>query len=300
MLTYPFFHKACAAVKHGTQKHRLQRLPHLLLSACALAALWAPSAAAQTDTITQEVTEIQLAKVEATYDVSAYASVLRTHVDSRGQVDYASLKRSAGDLIRYTQTLSLMTPSAYQKWSNSEKIAFWINAYNALTLKSIVEKYPVSSIKKISGVWNSKTHQVMGKAMTLDDIEHQILRKQFNEPRIHMALVCASKGCPPLLNQPYTGTALNAQLNGRAQAFVSDNQNFRIDRGKNTVYVSSLFKWYGQDFEKQYATQAFQGSAKERASLHFLSQYLNSEASYLKTAKYQVRYLDYDWSLNKQ
>ena len=158
----------------------------------------------------------------------------------------------------------------------------------------------MSSINKISGVWNRNTHQVMGKAMTLDNIEHQILRQQFNEPRIHMALVCASKGCPPLLNQPYTGSALNAQLNGRAQAFVASPQNFRIDRAKNEVYLSSLFKWYGQDFEKKYGTGAFQGSAKERASLNFLSQYLGSEANYLKTTRYQVRYLDYDWSLNKQ
>jgi hypothetical protein len=295
MLTHSFFHNGRASVKQGPQKAYRQRLARCLLSAFTLTALWVPTVAAQTVAETTKLSQVQ-----ARYDVGPYASVLKEHVNAQGQVDYAGLKRSAGDLIRYTQTLALMNPSSYQKWSNSEKIAFWLNAYNALTLKSIIEKYPVSSIKKIAGVWNRKTHQIMGKPMTLDDIEHQILRKQFNEPRIHMALVCASKGCPPLLNQPYTGSALNAQLNGRAQAFVSEPQNFRIDRSKNEVYISSLFKWYGQDFEKQYGTQDFQGSAKERASLHFLSQYLGGEANYLKTAKYQVRYLDYDWSLNQQ
>lgn len=284
MRLHSFFHKAGPPVKSGRW-----------LSISALILLWTPAVVAQTPPV-----PVHLTQGQARYDIAPYASTLKAHVNSQGQVDYATLKRSAGDLIRYTQILALMRPATYQQWSNAEKIAFWINAYNALTLKSIIEKYPVSSIKKIAGVWNRNTHQVMGKAMTLDDIEHQILRKQFNEPRIHMALVCASKGCPPLLNQPYTGAALNAQLNGRAQAFVASPQNFRIDRSKNSVYLSSLFKWYGQDFEKQYGTQAFQGSAKERASLHFLSQYLGAEASYLKTAQYQVRYLDYDWSLNKQ
>lgn len=283
MLTHSFFHKVRTSVKSGTP-----RLLGLLLVTCTWATFLGPATAAPQ------------AQVQASYDVSPYANALKSHVNSQGQVDYANLKRSAGDLIRYTQTLSLMSPAAYQQWSSSEKIAFWINAYNALTLKSIIEKYPVDSIKKISGVWNRKTHQVMGKSMTLDDIEHQVLRKQFNEPRIHMALVCAAKSCPPLLNQPYTGAALNAQFKGRTQAFIFNSSNFRIDRSKNTVYLSSLFKWYGQDFEKKYGTQGFQGSPKERASLHFLSSFLNSDASYLKTASYQVRYLDYDWSLNKQ
>lgn len=294
MLTHSFFHKACSPVKSASSK-----TSRLLLASCVLGLFSFPVTATAQTSIPPSSSP-QLTQVQAHYEVSAYTRVLKERVNSQGQVDYASLKRSAGDLIRYTQTLALMNPSAYQQWSNPEKIAFWINAYNALTLKSIIEKYPVSSIKKISGVWNRKTHQIMGKAMTLDDIEHQILRKQFNEPRIHMALVCASKSCPPLLNQPYTGVALNTQLNGRAQAFVSESSNFRIDPSKNIVYLSSLFKWYGQDFEKQYGTSAFQGSTKERAALHFLSNYISRDANYLKTEKYQIRYLDYDWSLNKQ
>ncbi len=237
---------------------------------------------------------------QSVYTTAPYANILSRYVDARGNVNYAMLKRNGGDLIRYNQILARTPQSTYNSWSNAEKIAFWINAYNALTLESIVKKYPVSSIKKISGVWNRKKHQVLGKMLTLDDIEHNILRKQFNEPRIHMALVCASKGCPPLLNKPFTGSQLNAQLNGRAKAFVADPSKFRIDRKNGRVYLSSIFKWYGQDFEKKYGTSAFAGSNKQKASLNFLSQYTGRDAAYLKAGKYGVSYLNYDWSLNKQ
>ena len=240
------------------------------------------------------------AQAQVTYDVSPYANVLKSYVDAQGQVNYKALQRNAGDLIRYTQTLARLSPKTYQSWGDTEKIAFWINAYNALTLKSIVENYPVSSIKKISGVWNRKTHQIMGKAMTLDDIEHKVLRQEFKEPRIHMALVCASKGCPPLLNQPYTASALNTRFKGRTQAFVSDPSKFRIDRNQQTVYLSSLFKWYGQDFEAQYGNKAFKGSDKERAVLKYLSPFLGRDGQYLQQANYRIRYLPYDWNLNQQ
>ena len=236
---------------------------------------------------------------QRTYTTAPYASVLKKHVNSQGQVNYTVLKNRNGDLVRYLQILARLPRSTYESWSNSKKIAFWINAYNALTLDAIIKAYPVKSIKDISGVWNWKKHQVMGKSMTLDDIEHQVLRKQFSEPRIHMALVCASKGCPPLLNTPFTGARLNAQLKNRTAAFARDRSKFRVDKANKTVYLSSIFKWYGQDFIKQFGTRQFQGSAKERASLNYLSSF-SSDKGFLQSGKYQVRYLPYDWSLNKQ
>lgn len=239
------------------------------------------------------------AQAKSTYQVAPYREVLTQFVSPKGVVNYKAMKKKEGSLARYMVYLARVSPAEYKRWTNTEKIAFWINAYNALTLKAILEHYPVSSIRKISGVWNKKTFQVMGQSMTLDHIEHQILRKQFNEPRIHMALVCASKSCPPLRNRPFTGKQLSQELNQQTQQFVRDPSKFKIEQAQKKVYLSSIFKWYGQDFVPYYKTTAYQGSQKQRASLKFLSGYLSpSQQKFLKTAQYRITYLSYDWSLN--
>jgi hypothetical protein len=139
--------------------------------------------------------------------------------------------------------------------------------------------------------------------MTLDEIEHNVLRKEFNEPRIHMALVCAAMGCPPLRTEPYEGAKLDQQLNDQARVFLANPKKFRLDRGQGKVYLSSIFRWFGGDFVKNYGTdKAFPGfSPEERAVLNFLSQYLPAgDRDYLLKGKYTIAYLDYDWSLNEQ
>jgi len=143
----------------------------------------------------------------------------------------------------------------------------------------------------------------MGRPMTLDGIEHGVLRKDYHEPRIHMALVCAAMGCPPLRNEPYTGERLFAQLDDQARRFLSNPAKFRIARDAGRVYLSSIFKWFGDDFVSNYGVENAYGdhSAKERATLHFIAGYLKkSDADYLADGNYKVKYLDYDWSLNEQ
>ena len=143
----------------------------------------------------------------------------------------------------------------------------------------------------------------MGRAMTLDGIEHGVLRKEFHEPRIHMALVCAAMGCPPLRNEPYTGDRLGDQLDDQARRFLSNPAKFRIAANEGTVYLSSIFKWFGEDFVPGYGVEQGYGahSAAQRAVLHFISGYLDKqEAERLSSGDYSISYLDYDWSLNEQ
>lgn len=230
-----------------------------------------------------------------------YAEVLKEYVDSSGRVDYEKLKNNRQKLDKFNAAIGFVSPNTYESWTDKEKIAFLINAYNSLTLEAIVDNYPTKSIRDIPGVWDRRKFRVVGQEMTLNDIEHQILRKEFNEPRIHMALVCASIGCPKLRTEPYTGEKLNAQLDEQTRVFLSIPDNFRIDRDSKRVYVSSILKWFGEDFEKSYGKKEnFENlNGKETAFLNFISRYLSpAEGEYLTQGGYKVSYLDYDWSLN--
>jgi len=251
--------------------------------------------------------------VPFSYDV--YAAVLQKYVNDRGLVHYRGLKSDSTSLDAFTVTLETLDPKIYDQWTDKEKSAFWLNAYNALTLKAIVTHYPIqptflaslrfpkNSIRQIPGVWDQLRFGVMGRQLTLDDIEHEILRKQFNEPRIHVALVCAAMGCPPLRNEPYTGTKLEAQLGDQTHRFLHNPLKCRIDRQGKRVYLSAIFKWFGADFIKTYAADGKFGgySGAEGAVLNFLSPHLGEdERRYLVTGTYNIDYLDYDWSLNEQ
>jgi len=244
-----------------------------------------------------------------------YAAALKTYVDDQGMVDYQGLKGRHQQLDAFADALGRLDPKVYDGWDQGDKIAFWINAYNALTLEAILAHYPIkssfttslvfpkNSIRQIPGVWDKLQFEVMGRKMTLDQIEHKTLRAQFNEPRIHMALVCAAMSCPPLRNEPYVGERLDEQLDDQTRRFLSNPQKFRLDRNQGRVYLSSIFKWFGEDFVKTYGTdEKFQGhSQAQRAVLNFISQYLDPiSRAYLNSEKYDIAYLDYDWSLNEQ
>jgi len=255
------------------------------------------------------------AKSPAGFDLSAYASVLKTYVNDQGQVDYKGLKANRESLDAYLSSVTRLAPSLYARWSDQGKIAFWINAYNALTLKAIIDNYPIqssflaslrfpkNSIRQISGVWDKQEHTVMRQQRTLDDIEHRVLRAEFGEPRIHMALVCASVGCPVLRQEPYSGERLDAQLEDQTRRFLKDPGKFRVNRGAGQVSISPIFDWFGKDFVKSYgAEEGFSGHDEvERATLNFISRHLDEdEGKYLASGRYDLEYLDYDWSLNEQ
>jgi len=246
-------------------------------------------------------------------------NALGTYVDGSGMVDYKELKADRKKLDSFSASLGTLSAEIYEnEWDEKAKIAFWINAYNALTLEAIIEHYPIkssviasltypkNSLRQIPGVWDKLEFKVMGKKRTLDNIEHDELRAKFNEPRIHVALVCAAMGCPPLRNESFTGKKLDTQLDDQVKRFLVDSKKFKIDRKSNVVYLSSIFKWFGeskQDFLKTYGTkEKFKDhSAARRSILNFVSKYVNDEdKKYLEDKKYTIKYLDYDWTLNEQ
>ncbi|MEM9152364.1 MAG: DUF547 domain-containing protein [Cyanobacteria bacterium P01_F01_bin.3] len=233
----------------------------------------------------------------------ALATVLSTYVDEQGLVDYDKLQVDRRPLDAYNASIQLTSQATYDSWSEPEQIAFLINAYNSLTLKSIIDESPIkSSIKDIVGVWRFKRHGILQGEQTLNNIEHDILRADFNEPRIHAALVCAAISCPYLRQEPYTGENLDAQLDDQVSIFLSRAEAFEIDRENSEVRLSAIFDWFKEDWAPSYATdEGFAGSDNERAVLNFISGYLSEEdAQYLKEGGYTVRYSDYDWSLNRQ
>jgi len=247
-------------------------------------------------------------------DYADYSDVLKTFADDRGIVDYGKLKANRQKLDAFARTLAAVDPQQYESWSQRDKIAFWINAYNALTLKAIVDHYPImpgflqslrfprNSIRQIPGVWDKLRFTVMGRKRTLDEIEHDILRTRFSEPRIHMALVCAAMGCPPLRQEPYTGSQLEAQLDDQTRRFLGNPDKFRIDRDRARVYFSPIFKWFAKDFAKNFSTDKFSRHTESEASvLQFVHSYLPpTDRAYLEQGDYGISYLPYDWSLNER
>lgn len=251
---------------------------------------------------------------EGTADPAESLTQVLAYVSAQGLVDYAGLKRERAVLDRFSRSLADFPPDVLRSLDSESRIAFWINAYNGLTIQAIVDHYPIkssfltslvyprNSIRQIPGVWDHLGFAVAGRRLTLDQIEHEILRKDFDEPGIHLALVCAAMSCPRLRPEPYVGERLAEQLADQARAFVADPSKFRIDRDAQTVYVSKIFEWFGADFVSRYQTREFgRRSEEERAFLNYLAGSLSpEEAAYLRQGDYRVRYLDYDWTLNEQ
>lgn len=224
-----------------------------------------------------------------------------------GMVDYSGLKTDSRALDQYLDGLAQVAETRFNSWSESQQLAFLINLYNAATLGLILENYPVKSIKDIGGFfkgpWGQPVVSLFGGTITLNTLEHEIVRKKYDEPRIHLALVCAAKGCPPLRSEAYTDQKLNMQLDDQAKQFFGNPLKFRIDRRKNVVYLSPIFKWYGEDFIGKYTPEVGFGGldADDRAVVNFSSRYLGKEdRKYLIGGGYKVKYLDYDWSINER
>ncbi len=180
-------------------------------------------------------------------DNSIWAGLLKKHVKGH-TVSYKGFQQDESLLDKYLDILSQVKVDAL---SDHDRFAFYINVYNASTVKHILSKYPdIKSIKEIGGIfqspWKIKFIPINGRTVSLDHIEHDILRPGFKDPRVHFAVNCASKSCPPLLDEPYEGDNLNDQLDNQTRLFINDRQQTYING--NTLYVSKIFKWFGKDF----------------------------------------------------
>jgi hypothetical protein len=214
-----------------------------------------------------------------------------------GLVDYRGLKaEGAGGLDAYLRDLASVTPAQYGTWTRQEQLAFWINAYNAYTIRLVLDHYPLRSIRSIGllpGAAFRKTfiatEALRGRKLSLDAIEHDILRRELGEPRIHFAIVCASRSCPVLREEAYRASNLDSQLDDAARRFVRDPRRNRFDAATRTFHASSIFKWFHEDFER---------SAGSLSS--FLARYADEPAAgALRAGDVRIDHLDDDWSLNE-
>ncbi|MCZ7646195.1 MAG: VTT domain-containing protein [Planctomycetota bacterium] len=223
------------------------------------------------------------------FDHSAFDALLREHVDAEGRVDYQGIRKNTKALDDYFASLE---EAPFEELSRDEKLSFLINAYNACTLRLILDHYPLKSIKDIPADkrWEHARWKIAGQIVSLNQIEHERIRPKFKEPRIHFALVCAAKGCPPLRNEAYTGARLEEQLDVQAKYVHTHDTWFQFHAGKNEVGLTSLYNWYGGDFEQSAGT-----------ILKYAADYSPDLKRALDDGKdLRITYLPYDWSLNEK
>lgn len=217
--------------------------------------------------------------------------ILQRHL-TNGLVDYAALKFDPAPLDAYLATTADVPRTEFDSWPEPDRIAFLINVYNAATLRLVRDHYPVTSIRKIGGFftspWKIRTVRLWKGELTLDQLEHDILRKHYAEPRIHFALVCAARGCPPLREAAYVGTTLDADLEDQGRRFLAEPAKNRLDGEEGILWLSPIFQWYGDDFLKdgQVLGDVLQRWMKPQ------------DAALFRTRTFKIRFTSYDWGLN--
>lgn len=221
-------------------------------------------------------------------DHSIYGGLLKAHVDADGYVDYAALKKDEARLDEYLDVLKNAPPP--EQLGRDEILALRLNAYNAFTLKLVLERYPIASIKDIPGAerWAAVRWRLGPDTWSLEQLEHEQIRPKFADPRVHWALVCAAVGCPKLRNEAYEGPRVDAQLEDQARYVHAHPRWFRYDARAHAARLTSLYSWYAGDFAQA------AGSA-----LAFAARYVPElQARLARGESVAVEYLPYDWALN--
>ena len=225
------------------------------------------------------------------FDHSKFDQILKQYVDDKGLVDYNGISKDP----RFKEYMESLSSAKTDEMSRDGQLAFWINAYNAVTIDKVIKWKPKKSVREtlIPGVWTStkffttRDHVVAGKQLSQDDIENDILRKEFKEPRIHFAIVCASSSCPPLARFAFTEKDVQTQLEQVTRKYINSPRGTRIDEAKNTLYLSKLFDWYAGDF-----------IFKSGSVLAFIKPYLSKETLAFLEQKPKISYIYYNWALN--
>jgi hypothetical protein len=238
------------------------------------------------------------------HSYTTWDSLVKKHVqwssdNKQSHVDYAAFAKDRAELKKALDAMSAVPQAGFDAWSKEQRMAFLINAYNAFTVELILTKYPnLKSIKDlgsfIKSPWKIEFFTLLGEKRYLDWIEHEQLRPKYGDPRVHAAVNCASIGCPALRNEAYVAAKLNSQLEDGMMRFLGDRTRNRVADGK--LQVSSIFKWFSEDFEKGH-----KGFSKvEDVFARYAAQLTDKadEQAALKAASLPVTYLDYDWSLN--
>ena len=233
------------------------------------------------------------------HDYRPMEHLFEVHVKD-GKVNYSELKLSPESLDEIIRTLEAVTPKEYNVWSNTQKMAFWINSYNIGAIKLIVDHYPieksfsikalvfpVNSIQRIPNAWNKKILTLLNKKISLNHIEHKVLRKEFQDPRIHFSIVCASIGCPVLRGEPYVYHHLDDQMDDQVRVFLADPSKYQGKKDQKKIGLSPILKWFKADFKEAGGVIAF------------IRSYLPDENKDSMPDSVRIRWLKYDWSLNE-
>lgn len=253
-----------------------------------------------------------------------YKDLLATYVDDEGRVDYRTLRKKRAILVNIVREIDAVHPAELISWSKSQKMAFWINTYNIMTLKLIIDEYPIqptwymftypdNSIMQIPGAWTKKYFKAIGMEYPLREIKDDILMARFNDPRVCFALSFASVGSAFLRNEPYYPDRLNEQLDEQVKKYLASPKGLKIDKTAKTVHLSDIFNWNKADFIAKYGNiKKFRNLKPEmRAYLNFITTddlssdgrylYISEEtAKYLKNSDYQLAHEPYKWQLNEQ
>ena len=212
------------------------------------------------------------------FDHDLWDQALLLNISSDGLVNYEGFMRDSSLLYAYFRQLSKNPPQ--KNWSREKQMAYWINAYNAYTIKLIIDSYPLESIKDLKAPWDKKFFKINQEWFSLNDLEHKILRK-FKDPRIHFAINCASLSCPVVWHRAYTEDNLNQTLDRQASSFINDPKRNVIT--PDSVYISKIFLWYKRDFKEDHPKV-----------IQFINRYANT-----KIHKQPIKYKEYDWGLNQ-
>lgn len=229
----------------------------------------------------------------STLNFEPWHQLLQQYVNAQGQVDYQSWKADDGAIAYLKTWLTSLQATNLDTLEPNTSLALLLNLYNALTIKQVLEKYPIESIRPtILGVPNwisfklffsSSIYKLNDQTLSLDEIEHNLLRKKFSEPRIHFALVCASSGCPQLRNEAYWPNKVREQLEQDAQQFIRNPEKVRYDAQTNTLYCSKIFKWYEEDF---------------LTVTNSIPEYIQKYSHQQLLPSAQIEHLPYSWQLN--
>jgi len=242
--------------------------------------------------------------------------VLKQFVDAEGLVDYTALKAEPLHLERYYFLLARYSPDSHPEYfpTDADRLAYWVNAYNAGVLVAVVKHYPIASVTdvaapvpvrfvlpRLAGFFAFQRIELGGSSRSLYGLENRVLRRRFDDPRLHFVLACASMGCPRLHRHPLVAAGLDADLERAAREFVGAERNVRVDDGARVLYLSEIFDWYEKDF--LHAAEREDAAPREAAE-PTLPRYLarhapaDTAAALERAAGYEIRFMPYDWRLN--
>lgn len=219
------------------------------------------------------------------FDHSLFTEVLKYSVNDEGLVDYQKIKEDNN----FSEYISLISIAEISLLDENEKLAFYINAYNASIIKNVIDNLPINSPMDVEGFFKKKKFKIAGEELTLDEIEYQKVLI-INSVLPHFGLVCAAKSCPELLNHAYEGKTVIPQLEQNAKKYLDDTSQNRLDRKNKILYLSELFKWFGKYFKEEYGSL-----------INLVTEFINdSDKKFLEENKVEIKFLKYNWELNAQ